>query len=235
MLVIAVLRHADYLQPKDVPSAWLPWPISKQGVEQAKGAAAAIGRFLDKHSLVCMDVIDSSLMLRAWQTATIIAEQLQDQSGRTFSVAQFEALAERGVGAAANLTLEQIEQILHQDPRYEAPPSGWKSMSAYKLPFQGAESLNEAGIRVARHIESVWQACTAAGEAGVKVIVGHGAAIRHAARHMGVLSAEQVGRVSMYHAVPMFFTRDSEGWRIIDGEWKPRASHEEAGDEFSAG
>lgn len=235
MLVIAVLRHAEYVQPDDVPSAWLPWPLSSKGVEQAKDAAATVAGFLERHSLDCINTIDSSLMLRAWQTATLIADQLQNRLGKYFNVVQYEALAERGVGAAANLTVVQIERILAEDPRYLEPPAGWKSMSSYKLPFQGAESLEEAGIRVARHIESVWQAASETGSAELKVIVGHGAAFRHAAGQLGLLSAERVRRVSMYHAAPVFITKSSGEWQIIEGEWKPRAMDDEAGDEFSAG
>lgn len=233
MLVIAVLRHADYLQPEDVPSAWLPWPLNQTGIEQAKGAAETIIRYLDSHALDCIDPIDSSLMQRAWQTATIVATQLQRRLQSSYSVDQFEALAERGVGAAANLTIGQIERILAADPRYELPPAGWKSRSDYKLPFQGAESLDEAGMRVARHLETVWQACAERDGSGLKVIVGHGAAIRHAAKHLGVLSAEQTGRVSMYHALPMFFSKVDGQWQLIEGNWKPRTGEHEAEDEFN--
>ena len=234
MLVLAVLRHADYLQPPDVPSAWLPWPLSERGVEQARQAAATIAGFLKARSLECLPTIDSSRMLRAWQTADIIGQQLQADLGRAFAIDEFEALAERSVGAVANLGVAQIEGILAEDPRYEVPPPGWKSMSDYKLPFQGAESLNEAGVRVAAHLEQVWRDSLDRGEAGLKIIVGHGASIRHAARQMGLLTADGVGRVSMHHAQPIFLSRDTGDWQIIEGNWKPRAGMDEAGDEFSA-
>lgn len=222
--IIALLRHADYQQPGNVPSAWLPYALNEEGVEQAVRAAEPIKAFINENGLTPNPVIDSSYMLRAWQTADILAKRL----GLTEIVEHFD-LAERSVGAVANLTTMEIESLLEADPRYEAPPDGWKSSTDYRLPFQGAESLNDAGIRVAGHVTAAESAGT---EGQLKIIVGHGASIRHAAMHLGILTRENVGSVSMYHARPVFIRKIGDHWNHIAGDWKPRGKKDHS-DEFS--
>lgn len=222
--ILALLRHADYQQPANVPSAWLPYALNEQGVEQAQQAAGYIRRFMDTHSLTLSPVIDSSHMLRAWQTSSILGAALG-----LSDIEETERLAERSVGAMANLTTMEIEKLLDDDPRYDSAPTGWKSSTDYRLPFQGAESLSEAGMRVADHIRLVEQQ-TPAGQ--LRIIVGHGASMRHAAMHLGLLSRDGVASVSMYHARPVFIRRTGDHWEHVDGEWKPRAKTEKS-DEFS--
>lgn len=223
--VIAILRHADYQQPAGVPSAWLPYPLNEKGVAEALSAVQMIQAFQHAESLALAMSIDSSRMLRAWQTAGILAEGLG-----IGEVRQFDALAERSVGAAANLTTAQIESLLAVDPRFESPPQGWKSSTDYCLPFQGAESLEVAGRRVAEHIES---AATVLQPATLKVIVGHGASLRHAAMHLGILTRDNVGSVSMYHARPVFLVRENGQWLKVAGDWKPRKTSSDS-DEFNS-
>lgn len=154
-------------------------------------------------------------MLRAWQTADLIRRAL----ALDLDIAEFEALAERGVGAAANLTVTEIETLLAEDPRYDVPPAGWKSRADYRLPLQGAESLTEAGTRVAAHIEQALGDC---GDDDLKILVGHGASIRHAMARLGVLSPDEVAARSMYHASPILLQYVATGWRQVGGEWKFR-------------
>jgi broad specificity phosphatase PhoE len=138
-------------------------------------------------------------------------------------VASFDSLAERGLGCAANLTLTQIESILHDDPRYPPPPRNWKADSHYRLPLQGAESLIEAGQRVADHIERR-MAELADGDGKVRVFVGHGAAFRHAAYHLGALKLDRVDALSMHHGRPLLLESGADGrWRHVAGDWKLRA------------
>lgn len=170
-------------------------------------------------------------MLRAWQTADIIAARLKQLLGQDFSIAEYSELAERSVGAMANLTVDEIENIMALDPRYAAPPSGWKSNSDYCLPYQGAESLNQAGCRVAGHLESVCESMLKEGIDCLKIVVGHGASIRHAALQMGLLTREGVGQVSMYHAVPVYLSRRQDCWVKLAGEWKVRVKDSD-GDEI---
>lgn len=222
--LIAVLRHADYRQPADTPSALLPYPLTEAGEAQAREAGEGLAGFLSKTGLELHPTIDCSHMLRAWQTARIIADTLGGAGYTTPAIDEFDGLAERSVGAAANLTVHEIERILAEDPRFDAPPAGWKSSRDFRLPLQGAESLADAGRRVAAHLN---ERADGLDEGQLKLIVGHGASIRHAACELGLFAADEVGRYSMYHAAPIFLSRVGADWRQEGGEWKRR---EQAGD-----
>ena len=98
--------------------------------------------------------------------------------------------------------------------------------SHYRLPLQGAESLLEAGERVAAYLEQCMAALPRDNNDSVKVFVGHGAAFRHAAYHLGLLGLEQVGQLSMHHCRPITIEYlDGGQWRHIGGEWKLRSGH----------
>ena len=213
--MLAILRHADYRQPEDVPSAHLPWPLTGAGEAQALAAGQSLGEIAAARGLAIHPVIDSSRMLRAWQTADLIRRAL----ALDLEIAEFDALAERSVGAAANLTVTEIESLLAEDPRYEVPSAGWKSRADFRLPLQGAESLTDAGARVASHIEHALDDC---GDDELKILVGHGASIRHAMAKLGVLSPDEVAARSMYHASPILLQYVGTGWRQVGGEWKLR-------------
>lgn len=222
---IAILvRHGDYQQLAGAPSAWQPFGLTGDGVAQARHAAKLISDMLNDSGWQLHPVIHCSNLLRAWQTARLIADELQCG----MQLAGFDALAERGVGSAANLTVEQIEQVLNEDPRYEVPPPGWKSDRHYRLPFAGAESLYEAGQRVAAHLEkSLATLATTPGVIKAMLFVGHGAAMRHAACQLGALSPQQVPQLSMYHAMPIALQRQSAcPWRHVGGQWKQRRGQE---------
>jgi 2,3-bisphosphoglycerate-dependent phosphoglycerate mutase len=178
-------------------------------------------------SLAICPVIDSSLQLRGWQTATIIASELEQRGVKGMAVESNENLAERCLGSAANLTVAQIEKIIADDPRYEPLPAGWKADSNFRLPLQGAESLMQAGERVMQHVTRL-SGCLEAeiSTDTLKIFVGHGAAFRHAAVHMGLLTAGQAVALSMFHCRPVYFERlhddQDNNWRHIAGEWKVR-------------
>jgi 2,3-bisphosphoglycerate-dependent phosphoglycerate mutase len=227
---IALIRHGDYLQPADVPSALLPHGLTAAGETQAQACVALIREFCSGHKLIVRPVLHSSRQLRAYQTATIIAAGLTadaNPAGLAYVVEEFEDLAERSVGAMANLTVQAIESIVDNDPRYPPLPVSWKSSSDYCLPYQGAESLRQAGTRVAAHLKRIWPAIE---PLQLQVIVGHGASIRHAAAELGIMAEADIARLSMHHARPVFITRDNTGgWHQVGGEWKTR---QRAGDEF---
>ena len=67
-------------------------------------------------------------MLRAWQTAEIFARVLLDGKPRDHIVS-YDALAERSLGCMANLTTQEIEDMTRNDPRFDAAPLGWKSLT----------------------------------------------------------------------------------------------------------
>jgi len=163
-------------------------------------------------------------MLRAWQTAMIFVEKLYKHKMPTKLIDSYDALAERGLGSVANMTIRQIEKVIVEDPRYEEPPLEWKANSHYCLPFQGAESLIQAGVRVAEHLQQQMHKLRAEASVDtVKLFVGHGAAFRHAAYQLGILQFEQLAQFSMFHARPVLIEYLDDGsWRHIGGDWKIR-------------
>jgi len=221
----ALIRHGDYHQRSGAPSAHQPYPLNVAGQEHARQAAATVRDVLQQYDWQLDPIIESSRMLRGWQTAQIIAETLDSPAT---SVESFDALAERGMGSLANLTVSEIEQILKQDPRYPEAPPDWKSNSNYCLPLQGAESLMQAGRRVAGHLRERMAALPENAKVDqLKLFVGHGAAFRHAAHHLGVLAFDQIAALSMYHGRPVFLENLPDGsWQQVAGEWKVRGGNE---------
>ena len=228
-LIAALIRHGDYRQLPDTPSAHQPFPLNTEGEIQAQQAGTALRRTISEQQWSPCPDVDSSQLLRAWQTAQIIIEQLGDLFPSSPHLTGFDDLAERGLGSAANLSVAAIAEIVREDPRFDELPTDWKSNSRFRLPLQGAESLLEAGARVAAHIEAQMRSLSeTADQDTLKMFVGHGAAFRHAAFHMGVLTFEQIAQLSMYHAQPVFIEYlAQDGWRHVGGEWKVRAKHSE--------
>ncbi len=221
----AILRHGDYEQPAETPSAHLPHPLTKDGEQQARAAAKELIKLAASRRLQIDPTIHTSRMLRAWQTGVLIAEGLTRALRRSFGVTEHEELNERSLGAAANLTVPQIEAALARDPRAQAPAPGWKSTPRYRLPLTGAETLWEAGERVAGFLDArLTTLARRVSDDTMKVFVGHGGAFRHAAVHLGILELEQVRGLSMFHCAPLLLARDSNG-RLdrIAGEWKIRS------------
>ncbi|HVZ34462.1 MAG TPA: histidine phosphatase family protein [Polyangiaceae bacterium] len=226
--MLALIRHGEYAQPAGVPSAHLPYGLTASGRGQAGDAASAVLTFAAHSGLQLHPLIDCSRLRRAWETAALMARGLTQQTGQQFSCQEFDDLAERGVGAAANLSVEAIEAILRDDPRYSLPPSGWKRDPDYRLPFQGCETLAEAGARVARHLSRA-AAALAGDRPQLKLLVGHGGAFRHAACELGLLSSTQVASVSMSHASPLYLEverLDTGADRFVHlaGDWRQRSS-----------
>jgi broad specificity phosphatase PhoE len=225
-LIAALIRHGDYHQLKNTPSAWQPFSLNKDGKKQALDAAANIHKTLIEQHWQLDQNCDSSQLLRAWQTADIISEKLTQLKSceDKLNINCFDQLAERGVGSVANLSISTIEEIINNDPRYDQLPNNWKSNSYYKLPFQGAESLMDSGQRVANHIKSTMlNLSNEINKDTLKLFVGHGAAFRHAAFHLNVLEFEQIAKLSMYHGLPIYLERlENNQWVHILGEWKIR-------------
>lgn len=217
------LRHGDYHQLPHTPSAHQPFSLTPDGEEQARKAVGLIDGMAQEHDWHIYPVIQSSNLLRAWQTADIIGQGLEGID----RIEGDDALAERGLGSAANLTIAQVEDILRDDPRFDAPPKDWKSNSLYRLPLQGAESLMQAGERVAEYVRShmVGLALGANAERNIAVLfVGHGAAFRHAAYVLGTLAFDDIAKLSMHHATPVALEVSAENaWSHAAGAWKVRA------------
>lgn len=224
MVHVAVLRHGDYQQKSDTPSAHQLYGLNDEGRRQARAAADRIRDYQERHALELSPSIDTSSLLRGWETATEIVNNLG--TGNRHRVESFDELAERCVGAAANLTVDEINQILAADPRIGEVPGNWKSDSDFCLPFIGAESLMMAGDRVAAHFISRLSSLPDHADNQLKIFVVHGASFRHAAYRMGILAREQIRKLSMYYAEPLFFRFEQNGglrkWTHLEGQWKPR-------------
>ncbi|APZ54156.1 histidine phosphatase family protein [Salipiger abyssi] len=218
---IAFLRHGAYHQRPGAPSARQPFPLTEEGLAQARAGADMLAAMIAEHNLSPAPVIHCSHQLRAWQTADALRDGLRAHGLAVTEIKETPALAERGLGSAANLTVEEIEAVLRDDPRYGPPPPGWKSNSHYRLPLEGAESLTEAGRRVAHHLQAI------ARPGMLTIHVGHGASFRHACHHLGLLALDDIPKLSMFHARPSLICHDSDGrWRHLAGEWKVRAKGE---------
>ncbi|MDQ6991985.1 MAG: histidine phosphatase family protein [Mariprofundus sp.] len=220
------LRHGDYHHQAATPGACQPYPLNKAGEEQAVASIQKLLAFTERHHLTIAPSVHSSLLLRAWQTADIICQQLHHRDiERHYAVMESAQLNERSVGSLANLTISQIEQIVADDPRYPATPAGWKSDSYYQLPYPGAESLMDAGMRMAEYINKR-MAQLSAQTGCLHIFIGHGAAFRHAAYQQQMITFADIAKLSMFHAEPLFFTLNPTlQWHHVAGDWKIRSSH----------
>lgn len=219
----ALIRHGTYHQRPDVPSALQPFPLTDEGEAQARACGENIAALIVKEGLTLDPVVHCSCQLRAWQTAQIACDVLSIH-GHTVEINQTPALAERSLGSAANLTVNEIEAVLSADPRFAPPPPGWKSDSDYCLPLQGAESLMMSGNRVAQHIH---QSVAGKAPGSLSLNFGHGASFRHAAHLLGILSCEEIARYSMHHAHPLQIRHNPDGtWAHSGGVWKIRQAKE---------
>ncbi len=218
--IFALIRHGDYHQLPHTPSAHQPFALTAQGIEQAKQCGLQLQQYCNHHQLILQPQLLCSHLLRAWQTAEQIRQVLRDE----LEIVEHRALAERAVGTAANLSLQQIEECLATDPRFPSPPKDWKSNSHYCLPFAGAESLLDSGKRVAKLLsDHMHKLSEINSNATLQIIVGHGAAIRHAAYHLGLIQFEQIAQLSMYHCQPVYIgLDDANQWQHVDGDWKIR-------------
>ena len=234
--LLAWIRHGEYAQPPGVPSAHLPHGLTARGREQAALAARSTWQFAVEQKLGLDPLVDCSRLRRAWETANLMARALEALGSSTLVVREFDALMERSLGAAANLSTEQIEAVLGADPRYGVPPLGWKRDAHHRLPLPGAESLAQAGQRVARHVRARMRALAADGElphsSTLTLFVAHGGAFRHAASELGLLEPADVERLTMQHAAPIFFEFHPHGdgdvrgerWVRVAGDWSERST-----------
>lgn len=220
----ALIRHGQFERPEGVPSAHLPHPLTPDGERAAAAAAALVLQDARDLGAWIEPTIECSPLLRAWQSARILAKSLAARTGRDFQLSQQPDLRERSLGSAANLTLQQIESAVARDPRNAPLPPGWRRRPGFRLPLPGAESLMEAGARAAELISSRLAALAAtATRDTLKLVVGHAGALRHAAVHLGVLPLEQAPRLSMEYAEPVVIERQGDGsWCHVAGQWKKR-------------
>jgi 2,3-bisphosphoglycerate-dependent phosphoglycerate mutase len=220
------MRHGVYEQPDGVPSAYLPHPLTAEGRGQSTASASGLLTMAEELGLALDPVIDTSGLLRAWETGSLIAEELRGETGDDFRVESFDALNERCVGSMANLSVSEIADVVARDPRLAPLPDGWKSTSDFRLPFPGAESMLDAGRRCAHHVDERLAALSAGAERdSLKLFVGHGGAFRHAANHLGVLDLADIPKLSMHYCGAICFERTNDGHYVhLAGAWKVRGA-----------
>lgn len=219
MAALALIRHGEYEQLADTPSALQPYPLTDRGAKEVRRQAQRFGGWLSDAGYRLQADIHCSTSLRAWQTAEIYRQELTEFFSAPPIVVSFSALCERSVGAVANLSVREIERIVELDPRFDPLPEGWKSNRDFKLPFDGSESLKEAGERVATHLNAlpIYEQDNL-----IQLVVGHGASIRHASFHLNVIKLCDIGRLSMFYGHPVVFGKHEQSWTRLYGNWKNR-------------
>ena len=216
--IFALIRHGDYQQMPNTPSAHQPWGLTTKGCQQAETLAGTLTELMHTHGWKPADRIVSSPLLRAYQTAQILNQYWPVDS----DVEVYDDLTERSLGAGNNLSIDAIECAMNQDPRVTDWPADWKSNSFFRLPVVGAESLMEAGHRVAGRLNQLNRVISR----GVCVpVVGHGASLRHAAHLLGVLAFDEIKKLSMHHAEAVCIQCAGNGtWTHLAGPWKVRGN-----------
>lgn len=228
----ALIRHGEFERPDGVPSAHLPHPLTPKGREQAvKGAH----RVLDMAAELGADVdttIECSPLRRAVETAELLAGELSAQLETPFTLNEHVDLMERGMGSGANLTIERIEEIVRDDPRFEDPPDGWRRLPHYRLPLPGAESQMEAGARAAARIRMGADEVRRTHERDtIRLFLAHGGSLRHASVVLGVTPLERIAQLSMDYVQPVVLeAKEDDGWAHVLGEWKRRVPLSAVGD-----
>lgn len=222
--IAAFVRHGHFDRPDNVASAHSLYPLSPRGREQARLAVEPILALCDELTLELDSRIEASQLMRAWETATVIAESLSTRTGRRFRVIQRDELVERGLGSCANLTFDQIRSILAADPRLGPLPEGWRRMPEFRLPVQGAESLMEAGARTATRVASSLDSIPAEDPRDLmRIFVAHSGCLRHAAVVLGALDVRMVPALSMDFAQAVFIEKLPNGdWVHLAGQFKKR-------------
>jgi len=205
----------------ETASAHSPLPLSGIGRAQAEQAAEVIATACTDRDLEIDEQIDASQLLRAWQTAIVLAEQLGARTGRPYRVVERDALIERGLGSAANLTFDRIRELVELDPRLSPLPEGWRRRSDFRLPLPGAESLADAGRRTAACITDSLDSIPAEDPRDLaRLFVAHSGCLRHAAVALGALDPEIVAARSMEFVQAVLIEREpGDRWHIVGGEF----------------
>jgi 2,3-bisphosphoglycerate-dependent phosphoglycerate mutase len=222
--VAGLVRHGHFDRPEQLASAHLSLPLSATGREQAREAAGPILQFCEDLELEIDSRIEASQLLRAWETAVVLAEELERRTGRSFVVEERNELLERGLGSCANLRFDEIEARLSQDPRLGPLPEDWRRLPEFRLPVPGAESLMMAGARTAARIAASLRSIPADDPRDVlRLFVAHGGCLRHAAVQLGTIDLRHVTTLTMEHAQAVLVESDGRGgWLQVAGEWKKR-------------
>jgi len=222
--IAAFVRHGHFDRPEGVASAHSLFPLSKKGREQARHAADPILELCEELGVELDQRIEASQLLRAWETANLIAESLATRTGKRFHVLARDELVERGLGSCANMTFDAIRAMLAADPRLGILPKDWRRMPEFRLPVQGAESLMQAGARTATRVATSLDSIPAEDPRDLmRLFVAHSGCLRHAAVQLGAIDVRVVPGLSMDFAQAVFVEKLPNGdWIHIAGQFKKR-------------
>jgi 2,3-bisphosphoglycerate-dependent phosphoglycerate mutase len=220
--VAGFIRHGHFDRPAETASGHSALPLSARGRAQARRAADSVLETCEELGLELDARIECSQLLRAWETARLLADALGARSGRRFHVVERDALVERGLGSAANLTFDEIRERLAADPRLGPLPVGWRRMPEFRLPVQGAESLMQAGARAAACIaESLESIREDDPRDLLRLFVAHSGCLRHAAVALGAIDVRVVPSLSMDFAQAVYVERLPNGdWVHVAGRFR---------------
>ena len=220
--VAGFIRHGHFDRPDATASAHSLLPLTSRGRSQARRAADDVLATCEELELELDTRIECSQLLRAWETARVLAAALGEERGERFRVVEREALIERGLGSAANLTFDEIRELLDVDPRIGALPEGWRRLPEFRLPVQGAESLMQAGARAASCIAQSLESIPEDDPRDVlRLFVAHSGCLRHAAVALGAIDVRVVPQLSMDFAQAVYVERLPNGdWVHVAGRFK---------------
>ena len=220
--VAVLVRHGHFDRPEDTASAHSLLPLSETGRAQAEAATGVMAARCADHGLTIDKRVEASQLLRAWQTANVLCEQLTQYTNTTHHVIQRDELIERGLGSAANITFTRIRELVALDSRLGDLPEGWRRTPEFRLPFPGAESLMDAGKRVATRIEQSMDSISDDDSQDVaRLFVAHSGCLRHAAVVLGALDVRRVSGLSMDFVQSVLIEKLPDGsWVQLAGEFQ---------------
>ncbi|WP_111979216.1 histidine phosphatase family protein [Algibacillus agarilyticus] len=180
----------------NAPEGQQPFSLTHNGVRSAKQLVKKVDSLSEQLNCRIAHYIDSSQTLAAWQTADAIAEILSLNHGHEYKTDAFDALSNASLGALANLSFDDIEDVVRHDPRFPALPDDWRINGCYRLPVQGAESPMDAGKRLIKHVHQRLTALAETAEqATIKIFVSHDKVLRHAMCELGLLKQPDIHNV----------------------------------------
>jgi 2,3-bisphosphoglycerate-dependent phosphoglycerate mutase len=228
--VAAFVRHGHFDRPEGTASAHSLYALSAEGRGQAERAAGPVLEMCQDLALEIDARIEASQLLRAWETANILGhaltERMAERTGQRFHVIQRDELIERGLGSAANMTFDRIHELLAADPRLGPLPDGWRRMPEFRLPVQGAESLMQAGARVAARVATSMDSIPDEDPRDlVRLFVAHSGCLRHAMVALGALDVRTVPGLSMDFAQTIMVEKLPNGdWVHVGGQFRKHLS-----------
>lgn len=184
---VILIRHGetDYNRDRRLQGA-LPVPLNKNGRLQAE----ALGDVLCHYSI---DAIFSSSLLRAQQTAELIAQQIEKP------VHLDPRLHEVLLGKFQGLTMTQVKQQFPEEYRM------WRSGDmTYAIPE------GESRLMVQKRMAMAWQEIVASDQYKTVAMISHGSALKILLRHLFYYLFE----IKMSNTAITILSRYQHAWEV---------------------